>query len=81
MKITYGDLTDSSMLVANQLQALIKEAEKLEAQVKRIRSLNHVLIYLIQCKKITDTEDIDCAVAWLKHSDLSVKEIMDNIID
>lgn len=81
MKFTYNDLTDSSTLVFKQLQKLTEKAERLEAQAKRIRRLDCNLTYLIQYGKITDTEDIDCAIAWLEHSDLSVEDIISKIGD
>ena len=79
MKFTHKDLTDPCTLVFKMMEKLTHEAEVLEKRAKRIRQLDRSLTYLIQCGKITDTEDIDCAIAWLNHSDLSTSEIIDKI--
>jgi hypothetical protein len=81
MKFTYDDLTDSHTLIFKIMKQLTDEAERLEERAKRIRRLDRSLTYLIQRGKITDTTDIDCAFAWLNHSNLTAGEIIDKIME
>ena len=81
MKFIHDDLTDPRTLVFKMMEQLTNEAEKLEERAKRIRQLDRSLTYLIQCGKITNTTDIDCAFAWLNHSNLTAGEIIDKIIE
>jgi len=81
MKFTYDDLTDPHTSIFKTMKQLTDEAERLEERAKRIRRLDRSLTYLIQCGKITDTVDVDCAIEWLiHHPNLSVGEIIDKII-
>ena len=75
----YNELTNCNSVLFKSLTNMDKEAEKLEAKTRRIRELNHSIVYLIQTGKITDIEDVNCALSWLYNSDLSVEEIMNTI--
>lgn len=46
-----------------------------------MRKLNVAFVRLIQDGRITDTEDIDCAIAWLNHSNLEVWEIVNKVLE
>ena len=76
----YDDLTNPRTLIFKKMEQLTNEAERLEEHAKRIRQLDRSLTYLIQCGRITDTEDIDCAIAWLNHSNLTATEIINKVI-
>lgn len=80
MKINYNDLTNSNSLVVKMLQQLEDERKKLEKRADRIWKLDCALTNLIQDGRITDTKDIDCAMAWLNHSDLEPYEIVNKIL-
>lgn len=81
MKITYNDLTDVRTIPFKILTQMDKEAERLEKQAERIRKLNCAIVQLIQDGRITDTEDIDCAIAWLNHSNLEAWQIVNKILE
>ena len=72
----YNDLTDCTSPLFKMLESMNKEAEKLEQKAARIKELNRILVYRIQNGKITDIEDVNCALSWLDHSDLPVEEIL-----
>ena len=80
MKISYGDLTNINSLPFKMLEGLDAERKILEKRAERMRKLNIALVSLIQDGRITDTEDIDCAIAWLNHSNLEVWEIVNKIL-
>lgn len=75
----YDKLTDPRTTLYKKLESMIKEAEKLEAKAKRIKELNYCLVNRIQCEKIWEEADIDCALSWLQYSDLPVDEILKKI--
>jgi len=80
MKISYDDLTNKNSLPVKMLERLDAERKVLEKRAERMRKLNNALVNLIQDGRITDTEDIDCAIAWLNHSNLEVWEIVNKIL-
>ena len=80
MKISYNDLMDKNSLVVKMLAQLYSERKVLEKRVERIRKLDIALVNLIQDGRITDTKDIDCAIAWLNHSNLEVWEIVNKVL-
>lgn len=80
MKLTYNDLTDNRTVPFKMLEKLGEERKVLEKRAERIRELDIALVNLIQDGRITDTEDIDCAIAWLNHSNLEVWEIVNKIL-
>lgn len=80
MKISYNDLTNKNSLPVQMLEKLDAERKILEKRVERMRKLNIALVNLIQDGRITDTEDIDCAIAWLNHSNLEVWEIVNEVL-
>ena len=80
MKISYNDLMDKTSLVFKMLEQLGAERKELEKRAERIRKLDVALVSLIQDGRITDTKDIDCAIAWLNHSNLEVYEIVNKIL-
>lgn len=75
----YEMLTDCNSLVFKKLEAMTKKAEALKAEAQRIEELNRILVYRIQMNRLTNPEDIDCAISWLEHSNLSVDEIIKKI--
>lgn len=80
MKISYNDLMDRTSLVVKMLQQLDSERKALEKRAERIRKLDTALVNLIQDGRITDTKDIDCAIAWLNHSNLEAWEIVNKVL-
>jgi len=80
MKISYNDLMNKNSLPVKMLEHLDAERKALERRAERIRKLDNALVNLIQDGRITDTEDIGCAIAWLNHSDLEVWEIVNKIL-
>jgi hypothetical protein len=81
MKLTYDDLTDPRTVPFKTLEKLDAERKVLEKRAEKIRKLNIALVRLIQEGRITDTEDIDCAIAWLNHSNLEVWEIVNKVLE
>lgn len=80
MKISYNDLMDKTTSVFKMFEQLNTERKELEKRAERIRQLDIALVNLIQDGRITDTKDIDCAIAWLNHSNLEVYEIVNKIL-
>ena len=80
MKISYDDLMNKNSLPVKMLEKLDAERKILEKRAERIRKLNTALVNLIQDGRITDTKDIDCAIAWLNHSNLEVWEIVNKVL-
>ena len=79
MNNLYNDLTDCASLLYNLLENMDKEAKELETKAKRIKELNRILVYRIQNNKITNIEDVECALSWLNHSNLTIDEILEKI--
>ena len=80
MKVSYDDLMNRNSLVVSMLDQLDSERKVLEKRAERIRELNNALVSLIQEGRITNIEDIDCAIAWLNHSNLEVWEIVNRVL-
>ena len=80
MKISYNDLMNNTSIPFKMLQQLKTERKILEERAERIQKLESMLIHLIQDKRITDTKDIDCAIAWLNHSNLEAWEIINKVL-
>ena len=80
MKISYNDLMNRNSLPCIILERLDSERKALEKRAERIRELDNALVNLIQDGRITDTEEMDCAIAWLNHSNLEVWEIVNKIL-
>lgn len=81
MKIQKDDLySDDSLTVAllNQLQ---EEENRLRSQANRIEQLNWALTTYVEEGKITDTNEVSSAIAWLYHSNLSPIEIIEKVLD
>lgn len=81
MKISYSDLMDKRSLPCKILAHLDAERKVLEKRAERIRKLDIALVNLIQDGRITDTEEINCAIALLNHSNLEVWEIVNKILN
>ena len=80
MKIDRMDIFNNSTLAFNMLKAMSNEAKTIQARANRIMDTNQLLIHYIQEGKITDSADIDCAQAWLNHSDLTPEEILCKVL-
>ena len=80
MKISYNDLMNKNSLPVKMLAQLDAERQVLEKRAERIRKLDSALVSLIQDGRITDTEEINCAIAWLNHSNLEVWEIVNKVL-
>ena len=80
MKISYNDLMDKNSLPVKMLAQLDAERKILEKRAERIRKLDIALVNLILDGRITDTEEINCAIAWLNHSNLEVWEIVNKVL-
>ena len=81
MKVTYDDLMDNRTVPFKMLEKLDAERKVLEKRAERIWKLDVALVRLIKDGRITDTEDIDCAIAWLNHSNLEVWEIVNKVLE
>ena len=80
MKISSNDLMDKTSLVVMMLDRLDAERKVLEKRAERIRKLDVALVNLIQDGRITDTKDIEYAIALLNHSNLEVWEIVNKVL-
>jgi len=69
-------LTDCTSVLYNTLQELSDEVQKLRQKADRIYMLQRCLVYDIQNDRITEQEQVDCAIAWVHHTDLSVETIL-----
>lgn len=69
-------LTDCTSVLYNTLQELLNEVQELRQKADKINNLHSCLVYDIQNNRITEQAQVDCAMAWLRHSDLSVEEIL-----
>lgn len=81
MKIEKYDLHDKNSLSSKQLQELSDYANYLRVREQKIEALVHLISHYIRIGKITDTQQIDEARAWFEHSNLSVTEIIDKIME
>jgi len=80
MKISQQDLDDRSSLTSLLLKQLAEHADNLFAQAHRTSQLYNYLIQAILDGRITDSDDIAAAVAWLNHSKLSAEEIITKLL-
>ena len=81
MKIQKDDLYSHNSLAVTLLKQLQEEKKKLLSQADRIGNLDIILTNYIQDGKITDTDEISCAISWLNHSNLSPIEILNKVLD
>lgn len=81
MKIQEDDLYSRNSLTVTLLKQLQEEKEKLMTQADRIRNLDIILTTYVRDGKITDTDEICCAISWLHHSNLSPTEILNKVLD
>ena len=80
MKITSMDLQDCSTYLFQLLQRLTEHAQSLQKQAERIEELNQCLIHNIIEGIITDTNEVNAAIAWLNQTMLTPDEIMEKIL-
>lgn len=81
MKIQKGDLYSRNSLTVALLNQLEEEERRIRAQADRLWGLDIALTSYIQEGKITDTDEISCAISWLNHSNLSPMEILNKVLD
>lgn len=81
MEIQKDDLYSRDSLTAALLNQLEEEKRKLRSQANRIEQLDFILTTYIKKGKITDTNEISCAISWLYHSDLSPMEIIEKVLE
>lgn len=81
MKIQKDDLYSRDSLTAALLNQLAEEKRRLRSQANRIEQLDFILTAYIKEGKITDTNEISCAISWLYHSNLSPVEIIENVLE
>lgn len=82
MKMQKDDLySRSSMMTVALLNQLEEEERRIRARANRLWSLDDALTAYIQEGKITDTDEINCAISWFNHSNLSPVEILDKVLD
>lgn len=81
MRIKRTDLLISNSLTTSLLKQLRDKRDSLRAEADRINETYNMLINRIGHGDITDTNDIDAAISWINHSNLSPTEIIDIIID
>ena len=80
MKITSMDLQDCSTYPFQLLQRLTERAQYLQKQAERVEELNQCLIHNIHEGIITDTDEVNAAIAWLNQTTLTPDEIMEKIL-
>lgn len=80
MKIEKMDLFDSKSLATTLLNQMRDKRDALRKEADRINEVYSMLINRIAYGDITDTNDIDAAIAWINHSNLNPIEIIDIII-
>ena len=80
MKIEKNDTTDGASLAYALLTQISKEANYFRTKADRLDELNRTLIYYIHSNKITDTQQIEAAVSWEKHTNLPIQEIMNLVL-
>lgn len=81
MKIEKYDLRNENSLPSKQLQELSDYANYLRVRAQKIETLAYMINHYTKEGKITDTQQIDEARAWFEHSNLSVSEIMEKIME
>lgn len=81
MRIDKNDIVDTSSLTFTLLQQISDKADRFREKAIRLDRLNCALVHYIHENKITDTEQIDAAIAWENHSGLSIEEIMKIILE
>ena len=81
MKIEKNDIANCSSLTFTLLQQISKEADNFREKAIRLDKLNCALIHYIHLGKITDTKQIDAAASWERHSNLSIEEIMNIVLE
>lgn len=81
MKIKKDDLYSRNSLTLALLNQLEEEERRIRAQADRLWGLDIALTAYIQEGKITDTDEINCAISWLNHSNLSPMEILNKVLD
>ena len=80
MKITSMDLQNCSTYSFQLLQRLTERAQYLQKQAERVEELNQCLIHNIHEGIITDTDEVNAAIAWLNQTTLTPDEIMEKIL-
>lgn len=80
MKIQKGDLYSRNSLTVTLLNQLEEEERRIRSQADRLWGLDIALTAYIQEGKITDTDEISCAISWLYHSNLSPIDIVEKVI-
>lgn len=81
MEIQKDDLYSRDSLTVALLNQLEEEKRRLRSQANRIEQLDCALTAYIKEGKITDTNEISCAISWLYHSNLSPMEIIEKVLD
>ena len=81
MKIQKDDIYCSDSLTVVLLNKLQEEENRLRSKANRIEQLNCALTAYIEEGKITDTNEVSSAIAWLYHSNLSPIEIIEKVLD
>ena len=81
MKIQKDDLYSRNSLAVALLNQLAEEERRIRSQADRIWGLDIALTAYIQEGKITDTDEISCAISWLNHSNLSPIEIVEKVLN
>jgi len=81
MQIQKDDIYCSNSLTMALLDQLREERNRLRSQANRIEQLNLILTTYIRKGKITDTNEVSSAIAWLYHSNLSPIEIIEKVLD
>lgn len=76
MKIEKMDLFDSTSLTTILLNQIRDKRDALRKEADRINEVYNMLINQIARGDITNTEDIDAAISWINHSNLTPIEII-----
>lgn len=81
MKINQNDICYNDTLTYRLLSEISAKADALRKESERWNKVGEYVVLAINEGKITDTEALDNAIAWLNHSSLTPVEIFEKITE
>ncbi|MBQ2175265.1 MAG: hypothetical protein II453_09430 [Alphaproteobacteria bacterium] len=79
MKINQNDICYNDTLTYKLLSEMFTKAEVFRKEAERWQKMNEYAVLAIQEGKITDTESLRIAIAWLNYSSLTPVEILEKV--
>ena len=80
MKITQEEIFNNKGLPYLLIQPLHNEGRELEKRGERLKTMAQLLYRYINQNLITDTEQVNEAIAWVHHSDKEPIDILEMIL-